>query len=234
MSKEIQFNGNPAIHHDGKTKNTPQRIKPVYLKGLRICLICFLVLIYPLYRILPLWMAWENNILENTQAVILLAGFLVALYFAFLTRDTVETKFWRAIAPFWLLALGRELSWGRVFLMPIKFTSHGPVFPPMDTIPYHPAIYLVVFLCLVFGLYSFFKNRCYRILLQSVRQKRFPILEFAIIIVAAILSTLAEKDHFHLLGVHNEAMEELLELLSYMGLFLTQLNFYSQAKPEPN
>ncbi len=196
-------------------------------KGLQIFLICFLVLIYPLYRILPLWVGWENNILENAQVVILLLGFLVALYFASMNRNMVETKLWIAMSPFWLVLCGRELNWGRVFLVPIEVNkAHGFVFPPLKALWYSPVIYPLIFLCLTFGFYLFFKNRCYRILLQLGREKRFPVPELLIAILAMMLFQMAESDHFLLLGVRNELMEELLELLFYASLFIIQLDIF--------
>jgi hypothetical protein len=116
MSKGIQsLNEKQSIQHTVGMKVCRQTTGFTLQKGLRIFLICYLVLIYPLYRILPIWVAWENNIFENTQAVVLFAGFLSALYFAYETRNTMGAKLWLAVSPFWFVLFGREINWGRVF-----------------------------------------------------------------------------------------------------------------------
>jgi hypothetical protein len=230
MFKGIHFfNGRSSIRSGNAVKVTLSTAKSAPQKGLWLLIICCIAL--PLYRILPTWVAWESNILENAQAIVLLGGFLIALHFAYVDNHNQWRKFWSAMAPFWLVLFGREINWGRVFLAPTGFGSiHGPNFPPLSSLWYSPVVKPLVALCLLGGGYLFFKYRGYLMLFQLFHQKRFPILEMTIAIVAIAASPLAEHDCFHFLGERCELMEELLELISYLGLFITQLDVFFQTK----
>jgi hypothetical protein len=197
------------------------------VRRLQILLLCLLVAIYTLYRTLPLELAGENHLLENTQAIVLGLGFLLSLYFAYLNHHRLERKIWPVIAVVWLILCGRELNWGRVFFaLPATGSSHSAVYPPLQSLWYGPAVYPLIFLALAGACYGFFKSRCDRIVAQWIRQKRFPILELAIAATAIFLASQAEGDPWRWLGKRHQLLEELLELLAYLSLFIGQLDTF--------
>jgi hypothetical protein len=236
MFKKIHlFNDRLIIQSGNEVKVTLPAAKSALQKGARILMICCLVCLYPLYRILPTWVAWENNILENAQAIVFLGGFLIALRFAYVNGHNQWRNFWLAMAPLWLVLFGREVNWGRVFFAPVGWGSlHGPNFPPLSSLWYSPVVKPLISLCLLWGFYLFFKYRGYLMLFQLFRQKHFPIFEMTIAILAIVVSTLAEHDYFHFFRERSELMEELLELISYLGLFITQLDIFFQTRSKQN
>jgi hypothetical protein len=122
---------------------------------------------------------------------------------------------------------------GQSFFSPIGIENiHGPVLPPLRDLWYSPLVKPLVGFCLVEGLYLFFKYRCYRLLFRLFREKRFPLLELVIAFLAIALSGPAEHNYLHLLGNRCELLEEILELLSYSGLLITQLAIFSQTKSD--
>ena len=192
---------------------------------------CALLAAYPLCQILPRSFGWENGVLENTQAFVLFLGFGFALYFAYRTRKSLLAKLWLAATPFWFFLFGRELAWGADFLPPLRIDLSGPVLPSSNALWYKPAVYPLLAVFLLWGLYLFFKNRLYRILFELMREKRFPFVEFGIAVLAFLISTSAEHHgfiRFEIAGGRNQLLEELTELLFDLGLFITQLNVFFQ------
>ncbi len=234
MFKGIQaFNGKGSIQAGSEGKIALLQTQSVLQKGLRFFLIVCLVSLYPLYRILPIWVAWENNILENAQAIVLFGGFLISLYFAYLAARSKRNKFWLAVSPFWFILWGREINWGRVFLKPIGMEKiHGPKFPPLHSLWYGPIVKPLLVFCILLGFYLLFKYHGYHLLRQLFHQKGFPIFELTIAVLVIVLSPLAEHNYSHLFGMRNELMEEILELISYIGLFISQLDIFFQTQQE--
>lgn len=91
--------------------------------------VIYLALIYPLALYMPYEISWENGPVENLQNVVLLAGCLVnaTLYFrrksGWYKREKMHL--WQAV--FFAMLVGRELSWGRVFVQ-TNMTEDGPLF----------------------------------------------------------------------------------------------------------
>ncbi len=191
-------------------------------------LVGILLLTYPLCRVLPKTFGWENGVIENVQAGILLVGFWLALIFARSAKQPQLTNFWIGLAPFWLLFFSRELSFGRALLPPLRIDVHGPVLQPASG-PWYAAIRLALGLYLVWGLYRFFANRSGRIVGQLVRGKKFPYFELGMAALAMVIATFAEHHGFfdiQIPGDRNQLLEELVELVSYLSLFVAQLKVF--------
>ncbi|HBF37748.1 MAG TPA: hypothetical protein DDW50_10540, partial [Firmicutes bacterium] len=97
-----------------------------------------------------------------------------------------------------------------------------------------PVVYPLIGLCLVWGFYLFFRYRGFHMLSQLLHQKRFPIFEMTVAVLTIAFSPIAEKDYLHIFGVRCELMEEILELISYLGLFITQLDIFMETRRKEN
>jgi len=98
-----------------------------------------LLFCYPLSFVLPPRYGWENGWVEAGQVLILLVGLVAALRYATRALDSAGQCFWLMIAPFWLICMGREISWGEVFLKPVHVDEEGPGFSS-SLLWYKPAV----------------------------------------------------------------------------------------------
>ena len=85
-----------------------------YTKALVI--LCILAVIFiGLSFVLPIEYSYENHFLENLEVVILFLGIVICIgkIRDFILYDSI--KFYVASIIIYILMIGRELSWGRVF-----------------------------------------------------------------------------------------------------------------------
>lgn len=118
----------------------------------------YLLLLYPLVHWMPPEIAWENGPIENAQLVPLALGAILSIKTYQQAGNKAYRRSWLYIAGAFLLMIGRELSWGRVFF-PRGIEEDGPVFYPMSAIPGHTFIHAAIglFMLLVaFGLVRHF------------------------------------------------------------------------------
>lgn len=104
----------------------------------RTAILYFFVL-FPLSFLLPGPFAWENGPIEMGQNMILLTGIIWSIYHYTQETHLHRPSYWLFAASFFLLLFGREISWGRVFLLK-EMTETGPVFWSMKDLPYHRVI----------------------------------------------------------------------------------------------
>lgn len=215
------------LHIHSQSRRLPSRQRFLSLFGCAL-LIFLLGLSYPLAKTLPLSFGWENGAVENSQAGILFLGMMTALCFAFQNRKIPSGKLGLAMALLWFICFARELSWGAVFFPPLDISSHGPVFSS-HSLWYKPAVYPIIALFAMGSFSLFFKHRLHRLLVQLIRKKRFPGVELGIVFLAMIISNFAEG-HREIIGDHNQVLEELTELVAYLGLFFIQLQIFIQTR----
>ena len=94
-----------------------------YTKALVI--LCILAVIFiGLSFVLPIEYSYENHFLENLEVVILFLGIVICIgkIRDFILYDSI--KFYVASIIIYILMIGRELSWGRVFY-PIGIDKNG-------------------------------------------------------------------------------------------------------------
>ena len=188
------------------------------LNAYNTAIILLILAAYPLARILPPYVAWENNIIESLQELLL---FIIALLCFSLHTDFLKRQS-RALGCFFLLLLGRELSWGRVFFPTGVVDDMGPNFISMSQIPGHQFIHAAIFLVMCFILGAIAKSFNWRALLQVP----VPVLTFVILFVATAGQYGAEHHLFAgLTAPQNQTLEELLELFIYMELFHLSLYY---------
>lgn len=159
---------------------------------------------------LPQWMNWENGPIEMLQNVVLLGGCLLSLYF-YCTRKSGETEqFWLPVSGYYLLLLGRELSWGRVFL-PSRMTARGPVFPSMHSLPFHKEVYTLLAVYMALVLYGLVTRIPWK---QILNRLPFPRSAFVLLLTASVLAILGDKGQLTYTAV-DVTIEECMELLVY-------------------
>lgn len=172
------------------------------------------VLLFPLGLILPAWWGWENGPLENTQIVILGVGLIISCLAAQHNRDNRNFRnLWLSLIPFWLLIIGRELSWGRVSY-PVALGPNGPEFISLYQLWYGRfirPIAAIVILTILTGI-------CLNSPLKYIRQTTLPLLDIGILCIMAILASAFDKSAFSLLHAQEEVLEEWAELTAYWSL----------------
>lgn len=157
--------------------------------------------------------AWENGPLEMTQNFVLFFDICMALYFYKETKGNHCHRLWLSVALLFLILLGRELSWGRVFYFK-EMASWGPAFYSLKEIPYgfivNPAVGAAILLT-AFGL---FRDAPWRAIRKEIPM---PFGLMAAVIACVILSTLGDKEKI-LHTVFDQTIEEYAELLMYIYL----------------
>ena len=179
---------------------------------------------YPLSFVLPPRYGWENGAVEWAQVLILLVGLVFALRYATRALDAVGQHFWLMIAPFWLIFMGREISWGAVFLKPVHIDEEGPGFSS-SLLWYKPAVYPFLGLLLAVCVYLMLRHRLWQVLWRLLRDRQFPVLQLALSIITILVSTNAEGHGwyaFELPRPQMQVMEEIVELAAYVSLLAAQ------------
>lgn len=167
---------------------------------------------------LPLTWGWENGPLEWSQVVILATGALLTGCWwqeAISSRRFHHARLFAWAMPLWLLMIGRELSWGRVFYQAGLDPIEGPYFISVAQLPYGKFVYPVLAMIILSWLFAVIKYKLYAIPYELFRQGRFPTSEFILVVLSFVTAYIAEQ---HL---HKAIMEELVECVAYLSLVLT-------------
>lgn len=176
---------------------------------------------FPLGVALPAAWAREGGALENAQVAVLLAGAVAALLAYLRLRPHRSAMLGTAAAPLWLLLAGRELSWGRV-LAPVLLDSSGAVSAGLGWYRLGgkaAALMLLAVAC--WNAWRFRVDRTLHVLWAGAA----PWIGIAVIVGAAIGSTCAEGHmscSLDLAPARAQVVEELCELVAYIGLFSIQ------------
>ncbi len=167
---------------------------------------------------LPITWGWENNLLEWLQVLILSVGLVLNYKWyqdAKDARNISAPLFLASALPLWLLMIGRELSWGRVFY-PIGFDpAEGPVFLSLAELPYGAIVNPLLATIILIWLFAIIKYRLFKIPYELLKERRFPTSELIITILALVIAGIGEKQ------LHLPVMEEFDECIAYLGLILT-------------
>ncbi|THJ35261.1 hypothetical protein E8K88_04525 [Lampropedia aestuarii] len=195
----------------------------------------FIPILFLLCRRLPVHVGWENGFFEVLQNVVLGVGMLASLLMAVLRRQHVQRNFWLGISLVWLLMLGRELSWGAVFLTPAGF---GPISGPYfssQLLPYRPAIAAIGFGILAIALLLIALAKPLGLL--RCAWQRIALLPWAYglcMLISAAIGTAAEGKlgSFGHDWSNAQVVEEGFELLAYYFLLRAQIwSFTRWLKP---
>ncbi|MDH5857474.1 hypothetical protein [Lampropedia aestuarii] len=195
----------------------------------------FIPILFLLCRRLPVQAGWENGFFEILQNVVLGVGVLASLLMGVLRRQHVQRNFWLGISLVWLLMLGRELSWGAVFLAPAGFDPiSGPYFSS-QLLPYRPAIAAIGFGILAIALLLIALAKPLGLL--RCAWQRIALLPWAYglcMLISAAIGTAAEGKlgSFGHDWTNAQVVEEGFELLAYYFLLRAQIwSFTRWLKP---
>lgn len=179
----------------------------------RAAILYFFVL-FPLSFLLPGPFAWENGPIGMGQNMILLTGIIWSIYHYTQETHLHRPSYWLFAASFFLLLFGREISWGRIFLLK-EMTETGPVFWSMKDLPYHRVIDGAIGLLSAAVIHLFYQSVNVQKTLHCLKKNR---LMFLLTVLAAILALMGDKGQlFH--DFRDETMEELSELFVYLQVF---------------
>lgn len=186
-----------------------------YTKALVI--LCILAVIFiGLSFVLPIEYSYENHFLENLEVVILFLGIVICIgkIRDFILYDSI--KFYVASIIIYILMIGRELSWGRVFY-PIGMDKNGEqIFVKVHELWYGSVVYpmvgiLILIVLILLGVYFY----------QSRRQGicwYIPLGEFLFFIVTSILGQFVFDRGLVQFGDYNQLLEESCEIIAYISL----------------
>lgn len=186
-----------------------------YTKALVI--LCILAVIFiGLSFVLPIEYSYENHFLENLEVVILFLGIVICIgkIRDFILYDSI--KFYVASIIIYILMIGRELSWGRVFY-PIGMDKNGEqIFVKVHELWYGSVVYpmvgiLILIVLILLGVYFY----------QSRRQGicwYIPLGEFLFFIVTSILGQFVFDRGLVQFGNYNQLLEESCEIITYIAL----------------
>lgn len=177
--------------------------------------IVLLIAVWPLAFLLPDWAFWENNWIENIEALILLGGFLMTVRWSMLGSRS-ERWLWLSAAVLLLVALGRELSWGRVFY-PMAWTANGPEFPGISEVWFGGYVpWFLGAMALLLGVALWQSRSLLAVLYKEHLSDRTLLIYFAIFIGGLVLGeTIFEKNMISLWSAYHQNLEEMAELCSY-------------------
>lgn len=186
-----------------------------YTKALVI--LCILAVIFiGLSFVLPIEYSYENHFLENLEVVILFLGIVICIgkIRDFILYDSI--KFYVASIIIYILMIGRELSWGRVFY-PIGMDKNGEqIFVKVHELWYGSVVYpmvgiLILIVLILLGVYFY----------QSRRQGicwYIPLGEFLFFIVTSILGQCVFDRDLVQFGNYNQLLEESCKIIAYIAL----------------
>lgn len=186
-----------------------------YTKALVI--LCILAIIFiGLSFVLPIEYSYENHFLENLEVVILFLGIVICIgkIRDFILYDSI--KFYVASIIIYILMIGRELSWGRVFY-PIGMDKNGEqIFVKVHELWYGSVVYpmvgiLILIVLILLGVYFY----------QSRRQGicwYIPLGEFLFFIVTSVLGQCVFDRGLVQFGNYNQLLEESCEIIAYIAL----------------
>lgn len=199
----------------------------------KVNIITFLLIIatIPLGIYLPKWVFWENNWVENMQALVLLGAFLFNMSWAMRLEtvvaskavDTIKKKI-KAVfiseAVLFLVAFGREISWGRIFY-PKGMGPEGPEFFGIKEVRFGPYLPWVLGIAVIILVYNLWRSRqIISHMLRLHKQDYLLRVYFVLFLFGLALSeTVFEKSWISTIDAYHQSFEELFELIGYWSAF---------------
>jgi len=183
---------------------------------------------YPASLVLPAAWSREGGPLESLQVTVLGAGCVLALLMYLRSRPARVAILALWAAPVWLLLAGRELSWGKAWLLQpgsqaMAVTAHwiAPLARPA-------AVVLLAWLVLSAWQYRIDGP------VRAAFARRVPWLCLLVMLAGAVGSTCAEGHmscHLDMAASSAQLFEEFCELLAYVALCMTQHVVFTHRTP---
>ncbi len=180
-------------------------------------------------KTLPASWGQENGPIEWSQVVILGFAVIAAILAAYYGVSPLSTRrlfLWSALI--WLLAIGRELSWGRVL-----YVDSTGNFIKLTDLWYGAYVHPLVACIIIVTIGGLLHDGLVSEILNWKKYGTIPLLEIGIIFAAGIVATAVEHYSFGIFGVNEELYEELAEIVCYCAiLFLViDLGFHRKIQP---
>jgi hypothetical protein len=180
-------------------------------------------------KTLPAAWGQENGPIEWSQVVILGFAVLAAILAAYCGVSPLSTRrlfLWSALI--WLLAIGRELSWGRVL-----YVDSTGNFIKLTDLWYGAYVHPLVACIIIITIGGLLKAGLVAEILNWKKYGTIPRVEIAIILGAGIIATVVEHYSFGIFGVNEELYEELAEIVCYSAILLLiiDLGFHRKIQP---
>jgi len=205
--------------------------KFAYLRMTTCTLFLLIVLGIVLIGAIFLPASWgeENSPIEWTQVIILSFVCVTTIMTRIYGVGTLaRRKLFLWLTPIWLIAIGRELSWGRVL-----YVDSTGNFIKLTDFWYGLYVYPFIFCMIIFTLWGLLKHGLIKEIRNWIYLGTMPLLELLITFGAGVVATLVEHYSFGIFGSNGELFEELAELVCYSGLLLlmTDLGFNKKIQP---
>lgn len=172
------------------------------------------LLIIPAVMFLPVQCGYENGVIENIQLMVLFLGIFYAI------RPKVDKKFFTFVALVLGILLIREVNCGRTIFFPIPGTENE--FYRWSEIKYGWLAHPIYGLYMTYVGFYFLKNKLFITLWNKLKDIKFPIWNFVLLLVGMVGGLYAEEAHLLV-------MEEATELLFYVAL-VSFIYLYSRHK----
>lgn len=170
--------------------------------------------IIPAVMFLPERCGFENGVIENLQLIILFIG----VYFA--VRPKVDKKFFYFVAMVLGILIIREINCFRTVFFAIPGEENA--FYRWSEIKYGWLAHPLFGAYIAFVAIYFLKNKLFINLWEKLRDIKFPVWNFVLLLIGIIVGLYAEE-------THQLVFEESAELLFYVAL-IGFIYLYSQHK----
>jgi hypothetical protein len=190
-----------------------------------------IVLVIALFcsTVLPASWGKENSPLEWLQVVILGFAVLAAILTAYYgVAPLHRRKLFLWSVPIWLVAIGRELSWGRVFYV----NSFGE-FAHLSDLWYGPYIKPLIIIISIITIWGLLRNDLPSEIKTWLKFGTIPILEILILFGTGIIVIGIEHYSRGIFGPNEELYEELAELVCYSSLLFLMIDLGFNKKIQP-
>ena len=172
------------------------------------------IAIAPAVLFMPVQYGYENGLIENIQLAVLFVGMFFAL------RPKTDKKFFTFVTLVLGILLIREVNCGRTIFFPIPGTENE--FYRWSEIKYGWLAHPIYGLYMAYVGFYFLKNKLFITLWEKLRDIKFPIWNFVLLLIGMIGGLYAEEAHLLV-------MEEATELLFYVAL-ISFIYLYSRHK----
>jgi hypothetical protein len=194
-----------------------------------------MVLLVLLLSVIPLGLSlspdWavENGPIEWGQVAVLAVGCVSAIGAYFYGIGSMAAKrLLLCSAPLWLVLIGRELSWGRVF-----YPNGKGGFLVLKQLWYGSYVYPGIVIVLALMVVYMIKNGLHKEAIYWLKNAKLPAVDGVILLIAAVGADLAEHRLTGMIGVRHVLFEELAETVAYSALVSATVNlgFYAEFQP---
>lgn len=170
--------------------------------------------------LLPISYGQENGPVEWLQVVVLGLAALVALSAPFQNHlSPARRKLFALSSIGLLLAIARELSWGRALYM--DSTRH---IPSLKALWFGPYVYPGIALVAIAACGYFFSQGLHKELIDWLKYDRIPVFDLIMILGAILAADMVEHHSAGFFGDKAQVFEELGELISYTGILSFMIN----------